>query len=64
MSWVERSTGISPAITNSYARNRHRRSRSRRVWPLSCRRRSWTPGSSSPRTSAQRRTPAHAQVEC
>jgi hypothetical protein len=30
-------------------------SRSRRVWPLSCGRRSWTPGSSSPRTWAQRR---------
>src|ERR1700751_1714668 len=24
-SWVERSTGISPTITNSFARNRHRR---------------------------------------
>ena len=32
-------------------------SRSRRVWPLSCGRRSWTPGSSSPKTWAQRRHP-------
>jgi hypothetical protein len=32
-------------------------SRSRRVWPPSCGTRSWTPGSSSPKTWAQRRHP-------